>query len=181
MEQTVSKERSIGSRALYGLVWALAILFALMGLFFAANVVGASESGALEISWYSAIGCVLTLASAFALWRFKDRLNLEYDYAIRDGCLFVTAVLNNRRRIPKLRLELGRIAACGRGSAPGKGEALCLHTGTELTYIQYEEKGERRMALLELNDDMIAALRRGLRPGAWRNSEGMTSNHAGLS
>ena len=174
MEQTALKERTTGSRVICGLILALAILFALMGLFFAANILGISEGGALEISWHSAIGCVLTLASAAVLWRFKDGLYTEYDYAIRDGRIYVSAVLNNRRRVPKLNLELGRVQVCGiyDGRSRGRLEKLYPDSGDGLIYICYEDKGEKRMALLALNDDMTAALRRGIQRGAWRDAEG---------
>ena len=183
VEQTVSKERTIGSRALYGLAWVLTILFVLMGLFFAANVIGVSESDALGINWHSAIGCVLTLASAVALWRFKDKLNTEYDYVLSEGRLEVTRVLNNRRRSLCMRLELGKIQECGVYRVPKPGvklERFHLDTLSGLIYICYEEKGERRMALLEPNEDMTAALRRGVQRNVWRDAEGKSSDYAGL-
>lgn len=169
MEQTVSRERTPGSRALYALAWMLVVLFALIALFFAGDIMGTSADGGIAIHWFSAIGCALTLASAAAIWRLKDGLRTEYDYAIHDGCLLVTAVLNNRRRVPKLRLELDRISACGHGNASGRAAILYLNADAKLTYIRYEEKGERRAALLELSDDMISALCRGIRPGTWQN------------
>jgi len=181
MEQIVSKERTAGSKMLYALLCALSVLFLVIALFFAANVLGTSAEGGIAISWHAAIGCILTLASAAAVWRCKDRLNMEYDYAVEDGIIYVTAVLNNRRRVQKLQVEIGKISACGKGHINEKAASLYLNKDADLIYIQYEDKGEKHTVLLELNDEMISALRRGLRVGAWRNPEGKTSNYAGLS
>lgn len=186
MEQTVSKERTIVARVLYGLAWALVILFVLMGLYFAANVLAAFDGGGLAIRWPSVIGCVLTLAAAVLIWWFKDGLYMEYDYLINENRLEVTQIMNNRRRKQCLTLELGRIQECGafRVQKPGmKIEKLYLDPNAALSYICYEEKGERRMALLQLNEDMIASLKgsRALQRGVWRDAEGKSSNYAGLS
>ena len=186
MEQTVSKEKTIVARMLYGFAWALVILFVLMGLYFAASVFAASEGGDLEIRWSSVIGCVLTLASALSIWRFKDGLHIEYDYVLSENRLEVTRIMNNRRRKQCLALDLGRIQECGvfRAQKPGvKLERLYLDPNADLSYICYEEKGERRMALLQLNEDMIASLKksRALQRGVWRDAEGKSSNYAGLS
>ena len=174
LEQTVSGSGAGGKRLLYALAWAAILLFLLLALFFAASIFGNAEGGGLGIDWISAVICLLLIGCAGIVWRAKDRLNIEYDYVFRDGCIEVTAVLNNRRRKTALRLELGRILECGRydGRLRGKARKLYLNDAGGLTYICYEDKGERRMALLELNDDMVAGLRMGIQRHVWRSEEG---------
>lgn len=184
-EQTVSRSRSSASRALSALAWTAAALLVLLAIFSGANILGQDADGGLRIGWLALLLCALSLAGAISILRLKDNLNVEYDYALRDDRLEVTEILNNRRRKPRLRLELGKIRECGRGSAarPGRRtERYCLDAA-EITYICYEENGERRMALLALNEDMIAHLRCSgkLPQGAWRGEEGKKNENAGLS
>ena len=176
-EQTVSANPGGHARLLYALSWAALALLLLLAVIFAAGIFGQDADGSLKIGWLSALLCALLLAGAALVWRFKDKLRVEYDYLLRDGVLEVTQVLNNRRRRPALRLELSRIQACGphRTTKPGvKVEKFYLDLDAALTSICYEEKGERRMALLQLNEDMIAQLRgdKSLQRGAWRDGEG---------
>ena len=170
-EQTVSAAPDKKSGVLLALAWAGMALFMLLALVFAAGIFGTDADGAISVNWPGVFGALLCFGTVFGLWRVKDRLRLEYDYAIVDGRLEVTAVLNNRRRAAKLRLELGRILACGQGSAPQeKADKLYLNPHAKLCYICYEEKGEKKTALLELNEDMTALLKnsRELQRGAWR-------------
>lgn len=185
IEQTLSRSRSGARRALSALAWTAAALLAMLAIFSGANVFGQNADGGLRISWLALLLCVLSLAGMISILRLKDKLNVEYDYVLRDDRLEVTEVLNNRRRRPRLRLELGRIRECGRGSAARPGwrtERYCLDA-PEISYICYEENGERRMALLALNEDMIAHLRCSgrLPQGAWRGEEGKRNENAGLS
>ncbi len=170
-EQTVSAIPDKKSGLLLVLAWAVMAALALAAILFTAGIFGTNADGALSVSWLSAVCMLICLAATILIWRLKDRLRTEYDYAITEGRLEVTAVLNNRRRVPKLRLELGRILACGQGNAPqGKVEKLYLTPQAKLCYICYEEKGEKKTALLELNEDMTALLKnsRELQRGAWR-------------
>lgn len=170
-EQTVSAAPDKKSSALLALAWFGIAALALLAIVFAAGILGTNAEGALSISWVSIICLVLCLAAAILIWRVKDRLRTEYDYVISDGRLEVSAVLNNRRRVTKLSLELGRILACGQGNAPqGSTDKFYLDPNAQPCYICYEEKGEKKIALLELNTDMIALLKnsRELQRGAWR-------------
>ena len=170
-EQTVSAVPSRRSGFLLALAWTGIAALVLLAVVFAAGIFGTDAEGGFAVSWLSVICLVICLAAAVLILRLKDRLRLEYDYVIRDGQLEVTAVLNNRRRVPKLRLQLGRILACGQGNPPaGQLEKLYLNPDAKLTYVCYEQQGENRCALLELNDDMAMLLKsnRELQRGAWR-------------
>lgn len=171
-EQTVSAAPDKRSSLLLVLAGVGVALLALLAIVFAAGILGSDENGALSVNWIGAVCMLLCIGGAFCLWRLKDRFRIEYDYILTEGRLEVTAILNNRRRIPKLKLELGRILACGQGRPPqGRMERLYLDPSAKLTWISYEEKGDKRIALLELNGDMRALLKnsRDLQRGAWRD------------
>lgn len=172
-EQTVSAATDRKRGLMLALAWGLIAVLALLSVVFASMILGTAEDGALSINWISMIALLACLGAAFVLWRLKDYLRVEYDYVIRDGSLEVAAVMNNRRRVPKLRMEINRIVSCGPGSAPAniRPEKLWLNEGAKLTHICYEDKDGRRAALLELNEEMISALKnsRSLQRGAWRD------------
>ena len=171
-EQTLTAAEKRKGRVLLMLSWVLIAALALLSVAFASTIFATTGDGALSINWISAVALVLCLGIAFVIWRQKDRLRVEYDYAIRDGRLEVAAVLNNRRRVPKLSVEIKRIISCGPGSAPAnlKAEKLWLNEAARLIHICYESKDGRKAALLELNEEMANALKtsRDLMRGAWR-------------
>ena len=171
-EQTLTAAENRKGRVLLILSWILIAVLVLLAVAFASTILATSADGGLNINWISAVALVLCLGIAFVIWRQKDRLRVEYDYAIRDGRLDVTAVLNNRRRVPKLSVEIKRIISCGPGNAPAnlKAEKLWLNESARLIHICYESRDGRKAALLELNEEMANALKtsRDLMRGAWR-------------
>ena len=172
-EQTVSSASKRKGSLMMALAWSAIIALALLAVVFASMILGTEADGGLSINWISIAALLACLGAAFALWRLKDKLRVEYDYVIRDGRLEVTAVMNNRRRVPKLRVEINRILSCGPGNTPVnmKAEKLWLNEDAKLIHICYEGRDGRRAAQLELNDEMIAALKtsRELMRGAWRD------------
>ena len=184
LEQSVAGRRTARGAALYALCWALIVLLIAAAVAFAAGILRAAE-GALRINWAGAAGLVLCLAAAVAVFLRKDYLRVEYDYILRDGELDVIAILNNRRRRPLAQISLERIARMGPASGadyeaarrqPGLKPCAWHVREDGLTYLCYMEQSVRRMALLELNAEMIAAIRGGgaLPAGAWRGGEGKT-------
>lgn len=171
-EQTVSAAKNRKGNLLVILSWVVIAGLVLLSVAFASTILGTSADGGLSVNWISIIVLVLCLGIAFIVWRQKDRFRVEYDYAIRDGRLEVAAVLNNRRRVVKLNVEIDRIISCGPGSAPANlnAEKLWLNEGAELTHVCYESRDGRKAALLELNNEMANALKtsRELQRGAWR-------------
>ena len=185
-EQTVIRAQSGRNRALYALAWMAIIFMMLSAVIFGASILGTAENGSLSFSWLSAIICIAMLALSFIIFRAKDRLNLEYDYLLQDDSFSVTAVMNNRRRKTVLSLQLGRIQECGIHDGrqfSGTVDKFYLEADARLTYICFEDKGSRRTALVQLNEDMIAQLcgSRALQRGVWRDGKGRTEQNASLS
>ena len=90
-EQTVGSESTGARSALYIGAWVLLVLLALGALIAAAGIAGATETGAFRLNWTSLILFALFAALAALVWLKKDGLKLEYDYALEDGTLDVTA------------------------------------------------------------------------------------------
>ena len=112
-EQTVGARVSGARNALYVGAWALLALLALGMLIAASGILGMTDAGRMSVNWLSLILFALFAAAAALVFLKKDGLKLEYDYALEDGTLTVTAILNARRRKGKLTLPLSGVQSCG--------------------------------------------------------------------
>ena len=185
-EQTVGSESAGARSALYVGAWLLLALLVLGMLISAAGIPGATETGAFRLNWISLILFVLFTALAALVWFKKDGLRMEYDYALEDGTLEVTAILNARRRKVKLELPLSGVQSCGdvdsaeyrRISArPGlQRHKLYFNETAPRCYFLYSADGAQHVAVLELNPEMRDAVRgdRRLPLGSWHEGEGTT-------
>ena len=185
-EQTVSTRTGGARSALYAFTWILLVLLALGALIAAAGILGTDEAGALRINWLSLILFALFAALAVLVWFRKDMLKLEYDYALEEGALEVSAIFNARRRKTKLHLPLSGVQSCGdvdsaeyqRISArPGlRKQKLYLNEAAPRCYFLYSADGAQHFAELELDPALRAAVRgdRRLPVGSWHEGEGKT-------
>lgn len=142
--------------------------------------------GAFRLNWTSLILFALFAALAALVWLKKDGLKLEYDYALEDGTLDVTAILNARRRKVKLTLPLSGVQSCGDvdsaeyrriSSRPGlQRHKLYLNEAAPRCFFLYSTDGAQHLAVLELNPELRNAVRgdRRLPLGSWHEGEGTT-------
>jgi len=192
IEQSVSGKRSIKKKILYVLCWCATALMLVLAMFLGAGVFG-DNPGVLEISWLNVVLLLCCLAAAFGFFRRKDCVYVEYDYILRGSTLEISSVLNGRRRRRLAEISLERIMQIGSADAADGKSALqnpqlkkhrwFIDADSRVRYIIYLEENTRHMALLELNDEMLAAIRKSgkLAWDAWRNEEGKSSNYASLS
>ena len=185
-EQTVGSESTGARSALYIGAWVLLVLLVLGALIAAAGIAGATETGAFRLNWTSLILFALFAALAALVWLKKDGLKLEYDYALEDGTLTVTAILNARRRKQKLHLPLSGVQSCGDADSeeyrcisarPGlRKQKMYLNEAAPRCFFLYIADGAQHMAVLELNPELRNAVRcdRRLLVGSWHEGEGKT-------
>lgn len=171
-EQSVAAEFTPCKRIVYLLCWCMMILCLLLAVVFASFILpdDAARNG---ISWIAAAVSVAMIVAALCVFRYKDHLRMEYDYIYKDQNLEVYGILNRRRRKKLLSLDINRILSAGSVNAMSQmpktykwnaqGGSCCLC---------YMEGNVRRGALLDLDDNFIAILRRKLPAGAWRDIEG---------
>ena len=185
-EQTVSSDTGGARRALYIGAWILMIILALGMLVAAAGILGTTEAGSMRLNWPSLVLFLLLAALAVFIWFKKDALKLEYDYALEDGALRVSAIFNARRRQERLNLPLTAVQSCGDAASgeyrrvaarPGlKMHRLYCNSAAPLCYFLYSADGKQHVALVELNPELRNAVRidRRLPLGAWHEGEGTT-------
>lgn len=189
IEQCVSAPESGGKKALYKLCWCATVLLVVLAVFLATGVIG-SNPAVLEIKWGNLALLLVCLAVAFICFRKKDTLRVEYDYFLGDGVLEISAVYNASRRKNLEQIQLSKVVQMGVYSNPEilQGQRIerynwSLNRDARVYYLVYMKESKRHMALLELNDEMISAIRRGgeLPRNAWQNEEGESANYASLS
>ena len=185
-EQTVGSESAGARSALYVGAWLLLALLVLGMLISAAGIPGATQTGAFRLNWISLILFVMFTALAALVWFKKDGLRMEYDYALEDGTLEVTAILNARRRKVKLTLPLSGVQSCGDmdsaeyrriSSRPGlQRHKLYLNEAAPRCFFLYSADGAQHLVVLELNPELRNAVRgdRRLPLGSWHEGEGTT-------
>ena len=185
-EQTVGARASGARNALYAGAWIVLAVLVLGMLISAAGILGTDAAGRMSVSWPSLILFALMAAAAAFVFLKKDGLRLEYDYALEDGALDVTAILNARRRKGRLHLPLSSVQSCGdvdseecrRISArPGlRKHKYYLDEAAPHCFFLYGADGALHMAVLELNSELRNAVRcdRRLPVGSWHEGEGKT-------
>ena len=188
IEQSVAGERRAGRAVLYVFCWCVSVLLVVLAMFFGTGVFGDSPDS-LEISWLNFFLLGVCLLAAIGVFRWKDRLRMEYDYILRGDILEISGVFNGRRRrilaeIPLERiLQIGPVEGAGLQNSTAKSHDWCLNADASKYYLIYMNQNSRRLALLELNDELAAAIQKSgkLSRDAWRKKEGKSFNYASLS
>lgn len=183
VEQCVSAPESKDAKVLYKLCWCVTVILVILAVFLATGVVG-SNPEVLEIKWLNLVLLLVCLTLAFVCFRKKDTLRLEYDYFFGDGVIEISAVYNASRRKNLEQIPLSKVVQMGLCSGPeavkaAQGQKIerhdwFLNREAHIYYLVYNKESSRHMALLELNEEMITAIRRGgvLPRGAWQSEEG---------
>ncbi|MBP3652565.1 MAG: hypothetical protein J6J78_05780 [Clostridia bacterium] len=192
IEQSVPGKKSTGKSVLYALCWCAVGLLVIIAMFFGSGVFG-DNPDRLEINWLNVVLLICCLLAALGIFRRKDHLRMEYDYILRDGRLEISGIMNARRRRTLGTIHIDRIAQIGKADSADGLKALqnpklkrhrwFADADAQLYYLIYAEENARHLALLELNDEILTAIRRGgkLARDAWRDEEGKSSNYASLS
>ena len=136
---------------------------------------------------------LVTGGAAFLVYRWKDTLRVEYDYTFTNGALDISSVLNNRRRRYLCAMDTQDVVRCGPATGPAfertlKEPGIKVHNWfvnreAKLFYFYFQKKGVKHVAVMELNDEMIAVIRSKnyLPMGTWYDADGKQSYGRSLS
>jgi len=199
-EYSVAGSKSKRSEFFYAMCWLLIVICLIAAIFFASGIFADSTRtltytgpDALEVNWLCVVGTALCLLAAGILFRRKDHLRMEYDYILRGTVLEVSGIYNARRRRVLAEIPLERILQMGpirdaqiqklSNYPQMKHHNWCLNADVPRYYFIYMVENNRHLAFLELNDEIVAAIRNSgkLPRDAWRSEEGKSLNHASLS
>ena len=185
LEQTAVRQKRGLYTLLYILIWIMMVLFGIIAVFSVANIIGVDpETGRAAFRFQMLILAVVFGALTFLCFRKKDECRVEYDYTFTNGTLDISKVMNERRRRYLCSMETKEVLSCGPAAGPAFQKVLhepgvkrhnwFVNREAKLTYFYFQKKGVKHLAVLELNDEMIATIRtkKYLQMGAWHNEDG---------
>ncbi len=183
--ETVARRRHQGVyTVLYFLVWVLIVMFGFTALLNFSSFIGTNEEGGLQLNWIQLLIAVVMGGITYLLWRRKDYCRVEYDYTFTNGILDVGQVLNNKRRRYLTALDMKDVVRCGPTQGPTFEKTLrenglkkhnwFLNRDANLYYFYFVKNNIKHLAVLELQDEMIAMVRSKsyLPRGAWAADDG---------
>lgn len=129
-------------------------------------------------------------ALTFLIWKNKDELKCEYEYAFTNGDLDVSKVLNNSRRKYLTSLPMKNVEACGEVANGGafqrylsmkdvKRHNWFLNREAKLQFFYFTKNGVKHLMIVELSEEMVKLVRSHnyLSFGVWQG--GTQSGQAG--
>lgn len=168
-EEVVVRQKRGLYTMLYLLSWAALVisgLIALMGLMGVMQFFSAPSEG---FDFMSLILLVAFGGTAFLLWRNKDELRAEYEYAFTNGDLDISKVLNNTRRKYLTSLPMKSVEACGPVTHQSfqrylsmkdvKKHNWFLNREAKLYYFYFTKNGVKHLVVAELSDEMVQMVR----------------------
>lgn len=122
---------------------------------------------------------VVNAALAVYLFLFRDRLRTEYEYTFTNGALDFAQVYNNKKRKNLGSLNCKTVDAFGPvegkafarySSMPGmKHTRWFLNRGAKLYYFYFQKEGNKRLIVLEPNEQLVEYIRFYLPHGAYQD------------
>ena len=169
MEQVVVKHNRGLNEVLYVLSLIMMIFFGLMALL-GLNLIFMSFSVGLLIELLFCAG------AAVFLFFFRDRLRTEYEYTFTNGDLDFAMVFNNQKRKSLGSLKVRNVDAFGPVSSQSfqryvsmkeiKRNNWFLNRGAELYYFYFQKEGNKRLIILEPNEELVDFIKQYLPHGA---------------
>jgi len=193
LEQVARRKRQGVFTLLYVMIWMCVILFGLVALMNLMSIIGMNENGGIAFNFINLIIAAVFGGAAYLMWRRSDYCRMEYDYTFTNGILDVSQVLNNKRRRYLTALDMKDVIRCGPTQGPGFQKTLSeqglkkhnwfLNRDANLYYFYFTKKGVKHLAVLELQEEMIAMVRskKYLQPGAWVDADGKSAYNYGVS
>ncbi len=181
LEQVVTKRSQGGQTAAYIAANLLMVVLGVMAfLHFTSITAVLSQSGfgmefVLTLVWLAIFG-----AGAVFMFLYRDRIKLEYEYTFTNGQLDFAQVYNNKKRKNLGTMNLKKLEACGLVSSGSfnryinmqgiKRTNWFLNRDAELLYLFYEKDSQKRIIIIEPNEEMRGLIKRSLPQGAWQNN-----------
>ncbi len=169
MEQVVVKHQRTANEVLYYLSLAVLVVSGLYALLLLQVLfVSFSVMTLVELLVFAAVAVVLFL--------FRDRLRTEYEYTFTNGDLDFAQVFNNQKRKNLGSLKVRNVDAFGPVNSQSfkryvsmngiKTSNWFLNRGAELYYFYFQKEGNKRLIIMEPNEEMVDYIKQYLPHGA---------------
>ena len=181
LEEVVTKRNRGMQTAAYIMANVMMVLLGLMAfLHFTSFTTVLSQSGFgvdffITLAWF-----LVFCGGAFAIYLFRDRLKMEYEYTFTNGQMDFAQVFNNKKRKNLGTMNLRNVEACGLVSSGSfnryinmqgvKRTNWFLNREAELLYFYFQKENQKRIIIIEPSEEMIGLIKRSLAQGVWQNN-----------
>ncbi len=162
-EEVVVRRKDGLYNLLYMLSWAVLVLSVIMAMIALQGFLMMIMSGSFDLVNLAVL--VVFGGLAFLIWRKKDELRTEYEYAFTNGDLDVSKVLNNQKRKYLTCLNMKNVDAAGAVNTPAfqryltmkdvKRHNWFLNRDAKLYYFLFTKNQVRHLMIVELSNEMV--------------------------
>ena len=171
-EQLVKKNETSGDKT-------RRVLMVIVGIFFALALAALAVLQ-LRTPLIALLGFALAVAAGYGTFHIVQNTFVEYEYTFTNNQLDFAQVFNNKKRKNLGTMNIKNLEACGLVSSGSfnryinmqgiKRTNWFLNRDAELMYFYYQKDGQKRIIIIEPNEEMIALIKRNLPQGVWQNN-----------
>ena len=181
LEQVVTKRNQAMQTVTYIVAWIVLILMGAMAFLQFTSITAVLSQYGFGVEFFVTLAQLIVFGGlAVLMYLYKDRIKLEYEYTFTNGQLDFAQVFNNRKRKNLGTMNIKNVEACGLVASgsfnryinmPGiKRTNWFLNREAELLYFYFQKDSQKRIIIIEPNEEMIALIKRSLPQGAWQNN-----------
>ena len=171
MEQIVVKKNRVVNEMMYVMSFILMIITGLLAMMSISMVFYSFSIPAL-------IELVILAGSCALLFLFRGRLRTEYEYTFTNGDLDFAMVFNNQKRKSLGSLKVKNVDAFGPVNSQAfqryismkdvKQTRWFLNRDAELYYFYFQKENNKRIIILEPNEELVDYIKQYLPYGAYQ-------------
>ena len=181
MEQVVTKRNQTMQTVTYICAWIALILMGFMAFLQFTSITAVLSQYGLGLEFFVTLAQLVVFGGlAVLMYLYKDRIKLEYEYTFTNNQLDFAQVYNNKKRKNLGTMNIKNLEACGLVSSGSfnryinmqgiKRTNWFLNREADLMYFFYQKDGQKRIIIIEPNEEMIALIKRNLPQGVWQNN-----------
>ncbi len=181
LEQVVTKQNRTMQTITYICAWIVLILFGFMAFLQFTSITAVLSQYGFGLEFFITLAQLVVFGGlAVLMYLYKDRIKLEYEYTFTNSQLDFAQVFNNKKRKNLGTMNIKNLEACGLVSSGSfnryinmqgiKRTNWFLNREAELLYFYYQKDGQKRIIIIEPNEEMIALIKRNLPQGVWQNN-----------
>ncbi|MBR3742982.1 MAG: hypothetical protein IKN04_21430 [Clostridia bacterium] len=181
LEQVVTKRNQATQTVSYIFAWIALILMGFMAFLQFSSITAVLSQYGFGLEFFITLAQLVVFGGlAVLMYIYKDRIKLEYEYTFTNSQLDFAQVFNNKKRKNLGTMNIKNLEACGLVSSGSfnryinmqgiKRTNWFLNRDAELLYFYYQKDGQKRIIIIEPNEEMIALIKRNLPQGVWQNN-----------
>ena len=181
LEQVVTKRSQASQTIAYICAWIALILMGFMAFLQFTSITAVLTQYGLGVEFFVTLAQLVVFGGlAVLMYLYKDRIKLEYEYTFTNSQLDFAQVYNNKKRKNLGTMNIKNLEACGLVSSGSfnryinmqgiKRTNWFLNREAELLYFFFQKDGQKRIIIIEPNEELIALIKRNLPQGVWQNN-----------